>query len=185
MNFVKEQYRLLFEDKEKFLENCCEKIVWIVNGPAELSKCGRFSGRDGVRDFFGKLDASWNFDRPIEMLDIFEVPQHDLVVGITQESGINRVTGKRFVARGTHLWKLSASLRGPYSDRTDGPKVLGFTEFLCVWDGDEDILKVPVLEPLITTDDAKKATMISDPGSLEKSLGSKGNHFGIHGGDTS
>jgi hypothetical protein len=38
IEFVKEQYRLLFEDKEEFLKNCGADITWIVNGPAELTK---------------------------------------------------------------------------------------------------------------------------------------------------
>lgn len=191
IEFVKEQYRLLFEDKEEFLKNCSADITWIVNGPAELTKCGRFSGRDGVRDFFKKLDSNWEFDAPIEIAEIFEVPHRDLVVGITKEKGKNRITGKQFVARGTHLWKISP--RGPDGDRT-GRKVLGFTEFLCVWDGPEEIALVPKMESLIlgipssTTEDldeTKKASLLMpDPGSLHKPEGSKGNHFGISGGDT-
>ena len=191
--FVRDQYALLAADREMFLVNVTEDVEWTVLGPAELTKCGSYTGREGVRDFFNKLDANWQFSSPLELVEIFEAPHLGVVVAITREHGTNKKSGQRFVARGTHLWKIEGpSIVGP--DQRCGLRVKGFQEFLVVWDGEDEISMVPEMKSLILSvpsssvdDDAKKkgeGGLQIDAGAFDKNVSNANSvHFGIHGGD--
>ena len=201
--FVQEQYHLLGEDREKFLTNVADDVEWTVNGPAELAKCGSFAGRDGIREFFKKLEENWQFAAPLELIEIFEVPHLDLVIARTKECGINQKSRQRFVAHGTHLWKIEVPIKSNIGGKADW-KVKGFLEYLVVWDGEEEISKIPKINSFFlgssksspspsssspssssTVDDEAKKERIGleiDPGSIDKNV-LNGEHFGIHGGD--
>jgi hypothetical protein len=179
--------------REEFLSYCTPDLEWVVNGPADLTKCGAWSSRDGVRGFFKELDANWEFTEPIEIPQIFEVPHLNIVFAITKEIGINKITNKPFCARGAHLWKLT-----PTSNKKGGEKkVCGFLEWLCVWNGEDEISKLPEMKALLlgmsTLDQMEKenatpataaaTTLIPDPGQGGTHAGTSGAHFGIKGGD--
>ena len=131
--------------RDHFLTHCHESIQWTVHGPSELSKCGLFKGRDGVADFFTKLDENWKFTAPIKFLDTIATEDARAVIVTTEEHGINRITKEPFVARGCHLWNLSKTREGQKPDCPVGKAytVLGFTEWLCVYNGKTGMANVP------------------------------------------
>ena len=109
-------------DLDGFLELCDPNIEWVVNGPATLTKCRRFTGIAGVREFLDILGSSWAFTsfEPRQFL----VSGSDVVV-LGHETGLDRSTGATFQNRWAHVF-----------DVIDG-RIVRFREFLCHWTGDE------------------------------------------------
>ena len=132
------------EERAHLLTHCHESIQWTVHGPFELGKCGMFKGRDGVADFFTKLDQAWEFTAPIQILDMIVTEDARAVIVTTEERGINRATKEPFIARSCHLWNLSVAGEGEEKKKLGKTfVVIGFTEWLCVYNGEGGMAKVP------------------------------------------
>lgn len=109
-------------DLDGFLKLCSPEIEWVVNGPATLRKCRRFTGIAGVCEFLDILGATWTFSsfQPRQFL-----VSGSSVVVLGEEAGTDNGTAVPFRNRWAHVFDLA-----------DG-RVVRFREFLCHWTGDE------------------------------------------------
>lgn len=125
------------EKRHDFLKHIHPEVQWTVNGPASLSKCGMWKGKEGVMQFLMELDKCWVFEQPITIIDAIEMDDPRTVVVTSFEKGHYLDTKIPFMAKSTQLWNFSPE------DKDGVRLVLGFTEHLCVWAGEEEIKKMP------------------------------------------
>jgi hypothetical protein len=124
--------------REHLITHCHEEIQWCVHGPPQMSKCGLFTGKDGVVSFFTELDKCWEFTSPLKILDMMVTEDSRTVVVTTEEHGIDCATKVPFGARGCHIWNLAEATAKKEANCPVGSAycVVGFTEWLCVYPTD-------------------------------------------------
>jgi uncharacterized protein len=80
---------------------------------------GRYSGPQGVADFFGRLLSG--VDTKIEVEELFV--SGDSVVQIGRTRGTVRSTGKPFDAREIHIWRFRDGLVSTFQVLLDSPQM--------------------------------------------------------------
>ena len=96
------------------LDACSATIEWEYVGPAAIPYGGRYTGKQGVEQFFARLGQTCDLKK-FEPRDF--VAQGDNVVVLGYEEGIVRPTGRSFQTPWVHIFTIQ-----------DG-KVMRFREF--------------------------------------------------------
>ncbi len=123
LDVVKDVYFRFGEgDITGFLGLCAANIEWVVNGPQNLEKCRAYKGRNGVQEFLGILEESWEFSEftPKEFL-----ADGSTVVVLGEEKGKDKKSGMQFENRWAHVFEVEAG------------QIIRFREFLCHWPGNQ------------------------------------------------
>ena len=101
-------------DIESILEHLAEDVVWdhFEHGnsgqDAGLPYLEERSGKGEVGGFFAALNETLEFEdfSPVDLLR-----SDDRVIGVIDETVVNRRTGKRFTDRAVHIWSFDAEGR--------------------------------------------------------------------------
>ncbi|KAA5549213.1 nuclear transport factor 2 family protein [Adhaeribacter rhizoryzae] len=102
---VQEGYRLFLTGEiENLMPHYTEDVEYIVPGPTDLSPiAGRYIGKDGVKQFYSKVGATFEFSvfEPLEM-----IAQGDKVVVLGHYQSKARATGQPLNIEWIHVFQL-------------------------------------------------------------------------------